>query len=131
MNRAVHCWFASSASSSFAGANLEARSGDSGTESNPLFPSADVGLPQVLGNRVLGLPLGELGGEGSFFLETVVARDGTVSAVTLLDGDSREARPIVDALRRERFEPVWLHGRRVAVSVYRLISRLEVRAPLT
>jgi hypothetical protein len=120
------------ASFSFAGSGLEARSGDSGTESNPLFPSADVGLPQVLGDRVLGVPpMSELGGEGTFFLETVVARDGTVSAVTLLDGDSRQARPIVDALRRERFEPVWLHGRRVAVSVYRLISRLEVRAPLT
>jgi Putative zinc-finger len=116
---------------SFAGTSLEARTGDSGTESNPLFPSADVGLPQVLGDRVLGVPMGDLRGEGTFFLETVVARDGTVSAVTLLDGDSRQARPIVDALRRERFEPVWLHGRRVAVSVYRLISRLEVRAPLT
>jgi Putative zinc-finger len=104
---------------------------DSGTESNPLFPSADVRLPQALGTRVLGVPMGDEGGEGTFFLETVVARDGTVSAVTLLDGDSRQARPIVEALRRERFEPVWLHGRRVAVSVYRLISRLEVRAPLT
>jgi hypothetical protein len=104
------------------------KAGDSGTESNPLFPSADVSLPQSRGTRVLGVPMD---GEGSFFLETVVARDGTVSAVTLIDGDSRQARPIVDALRRERFEPVWLHGRRVAVSVYRLISRLEVRAPLT
>jgi Putative zinc-finger len=119
------------ASFSFAGAGLEARSGDSGTESNPLFPSADVRLPQVLGARVLGTAMGDEGGEGTLFLETVIARDGTVSAVTLLDGDSRQARPIVDALRRERFEPVWLNGRRVAVSVYRLISRLEVRAPLT
>lgn len=116
---------------SFAGASWDARGGDSGTESNPLFPSADVSLPRARGTRALGAAMGDVGGEGTFFLETVIARDGTVSAVTLLDGDSRQARPIVDALRRERFEPVRLNGRRVAVSVYRLISRLEVRAPLT
>ena len=52
-----------------------------------------------------------------------------VSAVTLLDGDSRQARPLLDALRRERFEPGRFRGRPVAVSVYRLISRMEVRAP--
>jgi Putative zinc-finger len=121
------------ASFSFAGGGLETRIGvgDSGTESNPLFPSSDVRLPQVRGTRVLGTAMGDEGGEGSLFLETVIARDGTVSAVTLLHGDTSRARPIVDALRRERFEPVWLHGRRVAVSVYRLISRLEVRPPLT
>ena len=116
---------------SFAGASWDAKGGDSGTESNPLFPSADVSLPRARGTRVLGVAMSDEGGEGSFFLETVIARDGTVSAVTLLEGDSRQARPIVDALRRERFEPVRLNGRRVAVSVYRLISRLEVHAPLT
>jgi hypothetical protein len=115
----------------FTGAAGEGRSADSGTEANPLFPTSDVSLPQARGVRALGAGLGDDAGEGSFFLETVVARDGTVSAVTLLDGDSQRARPIVDALRRERFEPVRLNGRRVAVSVYRLISRLEVRAPLT
>jgi Putative zinc-finger len=115
---------------SFAEGASDGRSGDSGTESNPLFPSSDVGLPRVRGRRLVGVDVSETG-EGTFFLETVIARDGTVSAVTLLDGDSSQARPIVDALRRERFEPVRLHGRRVAVSVYRLISRLEVRAPLT
>jgi hypothetical protein len=115
----------------FVGGTAEVGSADSGTESNPLFPSSDVGLPRARGSRVLGVAMDGTSGEGSFFLETVIARDGTVSAVTLLEGDSRQARPIVDALRRERFEPVRLHGRRVAVSVYRLISRLEVRAPLT
>jgi hypothetical protein len=115
---------------SFAEGVSDGRSGDSGTESNPLFPSSDVGLPRVRGRRLVGVDVSEAG-EGTFFLETVIARDGTVSAVTLLDGDSSQARAIVDALRRERFEPVRLHGRRVAVSVYRLISRLEVRAPLT
>jgi hypothetical protein len=116
---------------SFAVAGWDTRGGDSGTESNPLFPSSDVSLPQARGTRVLGVAMGGEGGEGTLFLETVIARDGTVSAVTLLEGDTRQAGPIVDALRRERFEPVRVHGRRVAVSVYRLISRLEVRAPLT
>jgi hypothetical protein len=109
----------------------DARSADSGTEMNPLFPSAEVSLPQAVGARALGVAMGGEGADGTFFIETVIARDGSVSAVTVLDGDSLQARPIVDALRRERFEPARLHGRRVAVSVYRLISRLEVRAPLT
>jgi hypothetical protein len=69
--------------------------------------------------------------EGTLFLETVVARDGSVSTVTLLGGDSEQAQPLLDALRRERFEPVLFHGRPVAVSVYRLISRMEVRSPVT
>ncbi len=69
--------------------------------------------------------------EGTLFLETVVARDGSVSAITLLDGDSERARPLLDALRRERFEPVRFRGRPVAVSVYRLISCMEVRSPIT
>jgi hypothetical protein len=107
------------------------RSADSGTEANPLFPTSDVSLPKVRGFRAFGPGILEGTGEGTFFLETVVARDGTVSAVTLLGGDSLLAQPIVEALRRERFEPARLNGRRVAVSVYRLISRLEVRAPLT
>jgi hypothetical protein len=32
----------------------------------------------------------------------------------------------VDALRRERYEPGRFRGRPVAVSIYRLISRMEV-----
>lgn len=103
----------------------------SGTETNPLFPSAEVSAPRIRA----GAPLPEylLGqtGEGSLFLETVVARDGSVSAVTLLDGDSELARPVLDAMRHERFEPGRFRGRPVAVSIYRLISRMEVRPPLT
>jgi hypothetical protein len=102
---------------------------DTGTEAFPLSPS-DVRLPQVQGDAIVDEDgYREVGGEGTFFLETVVARDGSVSAVTLLTGDSVQARPIVDALRRERFEPARFQGRPVAVSVYRLISRLEVRPP--
>jgi class 3 adenylate cyclase len=69
--------------------------------------------------------------EGTIFLETVVARDGSVSAVTLLTGDRLLAQPLLDALRQQKFEPVRLRGRPVAVSVYRLISRMDVRSPIT
>ena len=101
-----------------------------GTESNPLFPSAGVGLPRERG----GVPLAAdvllgVGGEDSLFLETVVARDGTVSTVTVLQGNAEHAAPLLDALRRQRFEPTRLRGRPVAVSVYRLISSLDVSLP--
>jgi hypothetical protein len=101
-----------------------------GTEGNPLFPSNEVGLPRARLERMPDGVLASMTPE-TFFLETVVARDGTVSAVTLLHGDSEQAQPLLEALRRERFEPVRYRGRPVAVSVYRLISCLEVRSPLT
>lgn len=102
-----------------------------GTEANPLFPSAEVNLPRP--RAVEPLSQNVLAGmsEGTLFLETVVARDGSVSTITLLNGDSERARPLLDALRRERFEPVRFRGRPVAVSVYRLISCMEVRSPIT
>ena len=56
----------------------------------------------------------------------MVASDGSVSAVTVLGGDSELARPVVAALRRGRYEPARFRGRPVAVSIYRLISRMEV-----
>ena len=101
----------------------------SGTEGNPLFPSAEVGLPQqraALTPEVLAKE-----GEDSVFVETVVARDGSVAGVTVLQGDERGEQVLIDALRQQRFEPVRYRGRFVAVSVYRLISRLEVRSPRT
>jgi anti-sigma factor RsiW len=101
----------------------------SGTEGNPLFPSAEVGLPQqraALAPEVLAKE-----GEDSVFLETVVARDGSVTGVTVLQGDASVEQALIDALRQQRFEPVRYRGRFVAVSVYRLISRMEVRSPRT
>lgn len=103
----------------------------SGTEANPLFPSTGVSVPRI---RTRGaFPADALAwmGEGTLFLETVVARDGSVSTVTLLRGDSEQAGPVLDALRQDRFEPARFRGRPVAVSVYRLFSRMEVRAPTT
>lgn len=103
----------------------------SGTESNPLFPSEDVSSPQVRTRGDLdGVAWSDLP-EGSLFVETVVARDGTVSDVTLLQGDSVLARQIMASLRREQFEPGRRRGRPVAVSIYRLISHMEVRASAT
>jgi hypothetical protein len=111
------------------GAEGWGRSAPSGSESNPLFPSAGVTAPRARGAAFPDHVLTEMA-EGTLFVETVVARDGTVSTVTLLNGDSRQARPLLDALRRERFEPGRLRGRPVAVSVYRLISRMDVRASI-
>lgn len=69
--------------------------------------------------------------EGSLFVETVVGTDGNVSAVHVLAGNQELAAPLRDALWQERFAPTRYRGRLVEVSVYRLISRMEVRAPLT
>jgi hypothetical protein len=105
----------------------EGKSAPSGSEGNPLFSSAGVTAPRARGTAFPDRLLTEMA-EGTLFVETVVARDGTVWAVTLLHGDSRQARPLLDALRQERFEPGRLRGRPVAVSVYRLISRMDVLA---
>jgi len=104
---------------------------DWGTERHPLFAYGGVSTPRAHAGNVVPSYLLEPTGEGTLFLETVVARDGTVSAVHLIGGDSTEAAPLLEALRKERFEPGRFRGRPVAVSVYRLISRMEVRAPLT
>ena len=103
----------------------------SGTEGNPLFPSAGVDLPRE--RAALDLSSELLGGRGagSIFIETVVARDGSVAGVTVLQGDPTSEEPLLEALRQQQYEPVRYRGRRVAVSVYRLFSRMEVRSPLT
>lgn len=101
-----------------------------GTENNPFLTGPAVDGPR---HRGLALPAEVLAdmSDGTFFLVTVVARDGTVADVTLLEGDAASARPLMDALRRQRFEPARYQGRPVAVSLYRLISRMDVRAPST
>jgi hypothetical protein len=103
----------------------------SGTEGNPLFPTAGVELPREA--SALGLSPEALAGrgEGTLFFETIVARDGSVADVTMLQGDAAGEDELVAALRHQRYEPARYRGRPVAVSVYRLISRMEVRPPLT
>ena len=70
-------------------------------------------------------------GEGTLFFETVVAARRHRLHRHPADGDLALAQPVLDALRRQRFEPVQFRGRPVAVSVYRLISRMDVRSPVT
>jgi anti-sigma factor RsiW len=97
-----------------------------GSSANPLAVLGDVPMPRVEVEADLADRLVTSVGEGSLFVETVVAPDGSVLSVRLIDGDSREAQPLLDAMMRERFEPTLYRGRRVAVSFYRLISRAEV-----
>jgi len=98
----------------------------SGTERNPLFPSAEVEIPRETSALDLSPEVLAGRGEGSVFVETVVARDGTVAGVTVLQGSAEREGALVEALRQQRYEPVRYRGRRVAVSVYRLISRMNV-----
>lgn len=112
------------------GAESWGPTGASGTESNPVFVSSEVSSPLVRTSVPVTDLMAAVGDE-PLFVETVVARDGSVSMVTLLGGDSRQAGPLLEALRHERFEPGRRHGRPVAVSLYRLISRTDVHAPVT
>ena len=89
-----------------------------------------VGVPRLTSAALANDP-GPEGEEGSLFFETVVARDGSVATVKLLEGNALDAASWTDALRRERFAPPRFRGQPVAVSVYRLISRMEVLAPRT
>lgn len=93
------------------------------------FPEV-VQVPRVTSAALADGRLSE-GAEGSLFFETRLARDGSVATVKLLEGDASVAAPVMEALRRERFEPTRLRGQPVVVSVYRLISRLDVLAPRT
>lgn len=101
-----------------------------GTENNPRFPSAGVDLPRERdGGPLAAEDLVAAAGRDSLFLETVVARDGTVAEVTVLRGDAGGAGPLLDALRQQLYEPSRYRGRPVAMTVYRLISNEDVRVP--
>lgn len=97
-----------------------------GSSANPLAVFGDVPMPRVRGGVALADRLLTSVGGDELFVETVVAPDGSVVSVRLIEGDSREAQPILDAMMQARFEPTLYRGRRVAVSFYRLISRAEV-----
>jgi hypothetical protein len=96
------------------------------TRSDPFVVMSEVSPPRMRSGEAVPLYLLDHPGQGTLFVETVVASDGSVSAVTVLGGDSELARPVVAALRRGRYEPARFRGRPVAVSIYRLISRMEV-----
>jgi hypothetical protein len=101
----------------------------SGSDRNPLCPSDAVNLPRE--RTSVELPAEVLARRGELFVQTVVGRDGSVADVSVIEGDVVGRKALVDALRRQQFEPARYRGRPVAVSVYRLISRMEVRSPLT
>ena len=100
----------------------------SGTERNPLFASGEIERPRETAGLDLSPDVLAGRGEGSVFVETVVARDGSVAGVKLLEGSAEGEHALVEALRQQRYEPVRYRGRPVAVSVYRLISRMNVEA---
>jgi hypothetical protein len=102
-----------------------------GTEGNPLFASSEVTAPRVRARGGVEQAMRTPWSDGSLFFETVIGRDGSVADVKLLNGAPEQARAVADVLRGERFEPARLRGRPVAVSVYRLISHMEVRATTT
>jgi Putative zinc-finger len=99
--------------------------------SSPLMGASTVGLPRRRDDGQSGREALDHMVAGSLFVETVVATDGTVSEVNVLDGNQELGTPLRDALWAERFEPTRYRGRPVAVSVYRLFSRMDVRAPVT
>src|SRR6185503_17997874 len=90
-----------------------------GDEGYPFPPSGDVSTPRVRRDRTLPADVLADMGEGSVFVSAVVARDGSVSGVTLLQGNREQARPLMEALRHERFEPGRFRGQPVAVSILR------------
>ena len=112
-------------------ARAEVRLPPYGTEGNPLFPSSEVTAPRVRERGGMEQAMRAEWSDGSLFFETVIGRDGSVADVKLLNGAPEQARAVADVLRGERFEPARLRGRPVAVSVYRLISHMEVRATTT
>jgi hypothetical protein len=66
------------------------------------------------------------------FIETTVAQDGRVSGAWLLEGETAAAAPILKELRLQRGVPGRdLAGRPVRMRAFRLITAVEVRAPLT
>lgn len=96
-----------------------------GTEANPLPPLSTLTIPRVTQHLPDPILTGMKEGT-TLFVETVVARDGSVSDVKLIRGDALDAQPVLNALRTERFRPGSLRGRPVAVSLYRLIARMDV-----
>jgi hypothetical protein len=97
----------------------------------PLLPMAAVVLRRLQVGRLGEREVLDHMVEGSLFVETIVGTDGNVSAVNVLAGNQELGAPLRDALWQERFAPTRYRGRLVEVSIYRLISRMEVRAPLT
>jgi len=102
-----------------------------GTNADPLSPVAGVSSPQTASDIFVDYQLA-LMPEHSLFVEAVVARDGRVLGLFVLEGDSRRAAPILKEMRYQRYSPgLSEDGLPVAMRAYRLFDSVEVRAPLT
>jgi hypothetical protein len=108
-----------------------ARPAPFGSERNPVLPTAGVLAPQPLPGGGAPAALPASGGEDAVLFEAVVARDGRVWSVFPLGGDDLVTEGLLRQLRAERFAPGRAAGRPVAVTIYRLFSRVEVRAGTT
>jgi hypothetical protein len=112
-------------------ASTTAAMGPFGSDSNPSSPSGDVIPKNPNDNIFLDVELLRLE-EQTIFVETGVAKDGSVSWTRLLEGDQKTAAPILKELRLERCVPGRDgDGRPVAMRAFHLISAIEVRAPRT
>jgi anti-sigma factor RsiW len=114
------------------GSARPARTGPFGSESNPALPTTGILVPQPLPGGGAPTALPASGGDDAVLFEAVVARDGRVwSVVPLGAGDFTAYSLLLEQLRAERFAPGRAAGRPVAVAIYRLFSRIEVRAGVT
>jgi hypothetical protein len=102
-----------------------------GTNADPLSPGAGSSAPETAADIFMDYQLA-LVPSRSLFIETVVDRDGRVLNVTLLEGDSQRAAPILNEMRYQRYRPgLGEDGSPVTMRAYRLFDSVEVRAPLT
>jgi hypothetical protein len=104
------------------------------SDTDPVSPGGAVSAPQTTASDIfVDYQLALLPHKSeSLFVETVVGPDGSVLNVTLLEGDSNRAAPILKALRYQRYMPgLSEQGEPVKMRAYRLIDSVEVRAPLT
>jgi anti-sigma factor RsiW len=108
-----------------------ARSAPFGSENNPALPTAGILAPQPLPGGGAPTALPASGGEDAVLFEAVVARDGRVWSVIPLGAGDGVTEVLLRQLRAERFAPGRAAGRPVAVMIYRLFSRVEVRAGTT
>jgi hypothetical protein len=103
----------------------------SGSDTDPLSPGEGASSPQTASDIFVDYQLSLMPSQ-SLFVETVVAPDGRVLNVTLLEGDSYRAAPILKEMRYQRYMPgLSEQGEPVKMRAYRLFDSVEVRAPLT
>jgi len=105
----------------------------SGSDTDPVSPGGGVSSPQTASDIFVDYQLSLMPSQSqSLFVETVVAPDGRVLNVTLLEGDSYRAAPILKEMRYQRYMPgLSEQGEPVKMRAYRLFDSVEVRAPLT